>query len=85
MINNLSLADSYVFVKPLTSESPVDKYGDGMSVPTLEKLLVDINADDDFFTFKVMSRFTSSAMRLKDSVSMKRDCSDMPAGAILSH
>lgn len=50
MINRyLSLADSYVFVKPLTSESPVDKYGDGMSVPTLEKLLVDINADDDFF------------------------------------
>lgn len=50
MINRyVSLSESVVFVKPLISESPVNSLDIEMKVPTLEKLLVDINADDDFF------------------------------------
>lgn len=50
MINRyVSLSESSVFVKPLISESPVRSLDGGMKAPTLEKLLVDINADDDFF------------------------------------
>jgi len=50
MINRyISLAEPSVFVKPLTSESPVVKANDGMLLPTLEKLLVDINSDEDYF------------------------------------
>jgi len=51
MINRyINLAEPAVFVKPLTSESPVVKDDDGiMMMPTLEKLLVDINADEDYF------------------------------------
>ena len=50
MINRyVSLSETAVFVKPLISESPVHSLDDGMKAPTLEKLLVDINADDDFF------------------------------------
>lgn len=50
MINRyISLSESAVFVKPLISESPIRILDDGMKAPTLEKILVDINADDDFF------------------------------------
>lgn len=45
----ISLAEPAIFVKPLISESPVVKNPDGMMMPTLEKLLVDINSDEDFF------------------------------------
>lgn len=44
----INLADNLVFVKPLPSESPLQTV-QGLSVPTLEKLLVDINVDEDFF------------------------------------
>jgi len=44
----IDLADNVVFVKPLPSESPLQTV-QGLSVPTLEKLLVDINVDEDFF------------------------------------
>lgn len=50
MINRyISLSEPAIFVKPLTSESPVVKDDGGMMMPTLEKLLVDINADEDYF------------------------------------
>ena len=38
---------SYI-VKPLVSESPIQEV-DGINVPTIEKLLVDIQCDKDFF------------------------------------
>ena len=43
----VDLGEKSVIVKPLTTESPVKEI-DGVSVPTLEKILVDINADSDF-------------------------------------
>ena len=43
----VNLADSPVFIKNLTSESPVQVI-DGVTVPKLEKLLVDIRTDEDF-------------------------------------
>ena len=50
MINRyVDLAGQSVFIKPLTSESPLKDTTEGLKVPTLEKLLVDINADEDFF------------------------------------
>ena len=50
MINRyVSLSETAVFVKPLISESPVNSLDGGMKGPTLEKILVDINADSDFF------------------------------------
>lgn len=44
----IDLASDAVFVKALASESPV-MVRDGVTVPTLEKLLVDIRTDEDFF------------------------------------
>lgn len=44
----IDLADNVIFVKPLPSESPIQTV-QGLAVPTLEKLLVDINVDEDFF------------------------------------
>ena len=44
----IDLAENVVFVKPLPSESPLQTV-QGLTVPTLEKLLVDINVDEDFF------------------------------------
>ena len=38
---------SYI-VKPLVSESPIQEVN-GINVPTIEKLLVDIQCDKDFF------------------------------------
>lgn len=44
----IDLADNVVFIKPLPSESPLQTI-QGLTVPTLEKLLVDINVDEDFY------------------------------------
>lgn len=44
----IDLADNVVFIKPLPSESPLQAV-QGLTVPTLEKLLVDINVDEDFY------------------------------------
>ena len=46
--NYIDLSQPTIFVKPLISESPVQE-ADGVLVPTLEKLLVDIQKDKDFF------------------------------------
>ncbi len=48
MSDYVDLSEPCVIVKPLVTESPVKKI-DGICVPTLEKLLVDINADSDFY------------------------------------
>lgn len=44
----IDLSKPQIFVKHLTSESPLQQT-DGVPSPTLEKLLVDIQRDDDFF------------------------------------
>lgn len=46
--NYIDLSHPAIFVKPLISESPVQE-SDGVLVPTLEKLLVDLQTDKDFF------------------------------------
>lgn len=43
----IDLKQPAIIVKPLVSESPLDKQ-DGFIVPTLEKLLIDIRKDPDF-------------------------------------
>ena len=48
MCDYVDLSEHCVIVKPLVTESPLKKI-DGISMPTLEKLLVDINADSDFY------------------------------------
>lgn len=48
MCDYVDLAEQCVIVKPLVTESPVRKI-DGTCTPTLEKLLVDINVDADFY------------------------------------
>lgn len=48
MYDYVDLSENCVIVKPLISESPVKKI-EGICVPTLEKLLVDINGDSDFY------------------------------------
>lgn len=48
MTEYVNLSDRCVIVKPLISESPLTKT-EGIHVPTLEKMLVDINADPDFY------------------------------------
>ena len=48
MCDYVDLAEQCVIVKPLVTESPVKKI-DGICTPTLEKLLVDINVDTDFY------------------------------------
>lgn len=48
MCDYVDLAEHCVIVKPLVTESPVKKI-DGICTPTLEKLLVDINVDADFY------------------------------------
>lgn len=48
MCDYVNLAEQCVIVKPLITESPVRKI-DGVCMPTLEKLLVDINVDPDFY------------------------------------
>ncbi len=44
----IDLSQPAIFVKPLITESPTQKNG-GVLVPTLEKLLVDLQKDPDFF------------------------------------
>ena len=46
--NYIDMSQSSIFVKPLISESPVQECN-GILVPTLEKLLVDLQKDKDFF------------------------------------
>ena len=46
--NYIDLSQPAIFVKPLITESPVQECN-GVLVPTLEKLLVDLQQDDDFF------------------------------------
>ena len=46
--NYIDLSQSAIFVKPLITESPVQECN-GVLVPTLEKLLVDLQKDADFF------------------------------------
>jgi len=57
-INNLydSLSDfnNHVFVRPLISESPMQKTG----APTLEKILVDLAVDKEFISFQGNEIFT---------------------------
>lgn len=48
MCDYVDLSERCVIVKPLVTESPLMKI-DGIFMPTLEKLLVDINADPDFY------------------------------------
>lgn len=48
MSDYVDLAEQCVIVKPLVTESPVRKI-DNVCMPTLEKLLVDINVDADFY------------------------------------
>ena len=60
----VDLGEKSVIVKPLTTEAPV-KVIDSVCVPTLEKILVDINADSDFYylqdseTFYIMENARS--------------------------
>lgn len=59
MSEYVDLSEKCVIVKPLISESPV-MTANGVITPTLEKLLVDINADADFYylrggeTYRIM-------------------------------
>ena len=46
--NYIDLSQPAIFVKPLITESPVQECN-GVLVPTLEKLLVDLQKDADFF------------------------------------
>ena len=46
--NYIDLSQPAIFVKPLITESPTQE-NDGVLVPTLEKLLVDLQKDQDFF------------------------------------
>ena len=48
MYNYIDLSQPAIFVKPLITESPVQE-SNGVLVPTLEKLLVDLQKDVDFF------------------------------------
>ena len=48
MSDYVDLGEKSIIVKALTTESPVIMI-DGVRMPTLEKILVDINADPDFY------------------------------------
>ncbi len=48
MYDYVDLSERCVIVKPLITESPIRKI-DGVGMPRLEKLLVDINIDQDFY------------------------------------
>lgn len=48
MCDYVDLSEQCVIVKPLVTESPLNKI-EGIYMPSLEKLLVDINADSDFY------------------------------------
>lgn len=48
MYDYIDLREECIIVKPLVTESPLQKV-DGIKVPTLEKLLVDTQKDPDFY------------------------------------
>lgn len=48
MTEYVNLSEECVIVKPLVTESPLVKV-DGVAMPSLEKILVDINKDSDFY------------------------------------
>jgi hypothetical protein len=48
MCDYVDLSERCVIIKPLVTESPIRRI-DGVYMPTLEKLLVDINIDRDFY------------------------------------
>ncbi len=48
MYDYVDLGEPCIIVRPLVTESPLKKF-DGVCMPTLEKLLVDINSDEDFY------------------------------------
>lgn len=56
MYNYVDLAEECVIVKPLVTESPLKKI-DAIPTPTLEKLLVDINVDADFYYLQGIESF----------------------------
>lgn len=64
MSDYVDLAEKSVIVKALTTEAPI-KAVDGVMMSTLEKMLVDINADPDFYylqgneTFNIMQNARS--------------------------
>lgn len=64
MSDYVDLSEKIVIVKALTSESPVVTV-DGVKMPSLEKLLVDVNCDPDFYylqggeTFYIMENAKS--------------------------
>ncbi len=64
MSDYVDLGEKSVIVKPLTTEAPVRVF-EGICVPTLEKILVDINTDSDFYflqgneTFYIMENARS--------------------------
>jgi hypothetical protein len=61
----IPLSEPAIFVKPLVTEAPL-QHVDGVPMPTLEKLLVDIRCDDDFFYLQGYEclRMTESAYNL---------------------
>ncbi len=48
MYDYVDLSEPCIIVKPLISESPLRKT-EGVTMPTLEKMLVDLNTDPDFY------------------------------------
>ena len=54
--NYIDLSQPAIFVKPLITESPIQECG-GIFVPTLEKLLVDLQKDKDFFYLQELEGF----------------------------
>lgn len=46
--NYVNISEKAIFVKPLISEAPI-QMPEEIPIPTIEKLLVDINKDSDFF------------------------------------
>ena len=63
--NYIDLSQPAIFVKPLITESPTQE-NDGVLVPTLEKLLVDLQKDQDFFFLQEAEGFNifSNALSL---------------------
>lgn len=70
MTEYVNLSEECVIVKPLITESPIIQI-DGVNTPTLEKLLVDINKDSDFYylqggeTFYIMD-YASSMYQINE-------------------
>lgn len=73
---------STIFVKNLVSEAPLQEVS-GIPMPTLEKLLVDILRDSDFFYLQgsESERFIENAFRMPSKCIplIVADFSDIPA------